>query len=232
MVSKNVGVNERIFHSFPEFNKGNIISFKILTENGFGFLNKVYKDGEYKGCFLVDDGETQFVHVGEKDPYLQIENGFYYNGFDDISATKKYNVLTIDTESNDFLPLIDAYSSTSADLKLPYISTNYRKNSKSAYHYEWHVDPAPDYYQAPGTKNYGINCGAVSAAMLVAFYDSSSLTYSSLLPGDFALKYEDDVEQIQGLIDDLSVRFEIEKYNTGYSGLMVKGLITFFRNIR
>ena len=92
MVSKNVGVNERIFHSFPEFNKGNIISFKILTENGFGFLNKVYKDGEYKGCFLVDDGETQFVHVGEKDPYLQIENGFYYNGFDDISATKKYNV--------------------------------------------------------------------------------------------------------------------------------------------
>ena len=169
------------------------------------------------------NGDIQFIHTGPIDPYVDIQNDYYNNSFDCISKQKAE---TKNTKALDKLSNTRSISSNE-QLNMPDVPDSCFKTSKSAYHYEWHVDPAPDYYQNFNSSSpyYGIACGPVSAAMLIAYYDINCPKLSTLVPNvTMPVSYEDEPLVAQKLINEFCVDFHLEENDTSYSNEMTDGL--------
>lgn len=214
----------------PEFNNCSTISYSLKVEDNTKVkLNKVFdSNNNYVGAYLLKNKSIDFIHIGTVDPYLDIKNGYYYNNFDDISSTLKNNynedILDVISESN--IELASSYSGT-----LPSVPSSVYKSSKSAYHTEYHLEPAPDYYQNFDSTSpyYGNACGPVAAAMLTGFYDINCSAYANLYPNYMMpVNYEDDSDKAQSVIEDFCVRFKVAENKTSTSTLMVSGLNAFF----
>lgn len=213
----------------PEFNNCSAITYSLKTSDSINVkLNKFFdSNNNYVGSYLLKNNTVDFIHIGTVDPYVDVKNGYYYNDFDDISSTINTNVSnSLDYEYEDYISLASSYSGT-----LPSVPSSVYKSSKSAYHNEYHLEPAPDYYQnfESTSPYYGIACGPVAAAMLTGFYDINRSAYSNLYPNyTMPVNYEDDSEKVQTIIEDFCVRFKVAENNTTKSSLMVSGLNDFF----
>lgn len=228
-------IKPTLLEAIPEFKNGHLVSYYLKdSSKNIIKLEKVFdSSNNYLGSYLLNNGSTDFIHIGTIDPYLNIKNGYYYNDFDDISPiceSTTSSINQISDTSNTSYSIMEAstYSGT-----LPSVPSSLLKTSKSAYHYEWHLEQVPDYYQnfESTSPYYGIACSAVAAAMLIGFYDINCSKYSTFYP-NYVMpeKYEDDPDRVQNVIEYFCKEFKLEQYGKGYSDMMVSGLNKLFKN--
>lgn len=229
-----IPVKKSFAASISDFEGCRFESFRLVNRemSNVSLFKAFDVDDKFKGCYLSGDGKVEFFYLGDEDPYADVKNGYFYNSALDISATENpAKVLeqekTYTEIANDVMP------ASSFEFDLPFVSSSVVSRSKSAYHMEWHLDPAPDYFQnfEESSPFYGIACGAVAAAMLTGFYDINSASLSDVVPDAvMPVMYEDNPTLAQNIIENYCDRIRLADLHTGKDYRIVNGLNTFFED--